>query len=343
MRGRVRRLAFKVTHAREPRAAILVYHRIAEPGCDPFSLAVSPRRFAAQLDGLRSHYSIVPLRELAAAVAAGRVPHRAVAITFDDGYADNLYGAWPLLAAAAAPATVFVVAGRVGAVEEFWWDRLARWVLHSPKLPTDFSLHIDGAPRLREAIGAKYGPPVDAMDNSWSMRSSHDPSPRHRLFRELWGFLRTLREDVRERAMNDLGSRIEDGLRPRSELRPLSEEELLRLGADGLIEIASHGMTHSRLAELPVDGQRWEVCESRSRLESLLGSPVTTFAYPFGTPDDYTRDTIRLLADGGYTAACMNVSGWIVAGVDRYELPRMRVFDWDGDDLLRRLRSLLWA
>ena len=150
-------------------------------------------------------------------------------------------------------------------------------------------------------------------------------------------------DDVRERVMSDFGSRIDDGLKPRSELLPLSEDEVANLARDGLIEIASHGMTHSRLADLSVEAQRWEVCESRSRLQSLIGVPVTTFAYPFGTPDDYTRETVRLVEGGGYAAACMNVSGWIVAGVDRYELPRMRVFDWDAEDLLRRLHHLLWT
>lgn len=104
MRSRLARVAFKLAHAFESRAAILVYHRVAEPGCDPFSLAVSPRRFADHIEALRARHSIVPLRELAAAAAAGRVPHRAVSITFDDGYADNLYAARPLLVAAGAPA-----------------------------------------------------------------------------------------------------------------------------------------------------------------------------------------------------------------------------------------------
>jgi peptidoglycan/xylan/chitin deacetylase (PgdA/CDA1 family) len=343
MQSRLGRVAFKLAHAFESRAAILVYHRVAEPGCDPFSLAVSPRRFAAHVDGLRAEYSVVPLRDLAAAAAAGRVPHRAVSITFDDGYVDNLYAVRPLLAAADTPATVFVVAGKVGATEEFWWDRLARWVLHSPKLPADVSLDIDGDRRRCETIAAGASLPVDVADGSWSMRDDVDPSPRHRLFRELWGILRTLRDDVRERAMSDLGSRFDDGLEPRKDLLPLSEAELVRLAGEGLVEIASHGMTHSRLADVSFEAQRWEVCESRSRLEALVGRSVTTFAYPFGTPDDYSRDTIRLVEGAGYAAACMNVSGWIVGGVDRYELPRLRVFDWDVEELLRRLRRLLWT
>jgi len=343
MTGRLGRVAFKLAHVLEPRGAILVYHRVGDPGCDPFSLAVAPRRFADQISALRAHYSIVPLRDLAAAAAAGSVPHRAVAVTFDDGYADNLYEAKPVLAAAGAPATVFVVAGKVGAGEEFWWDRLARWVLHAPKVPADLSLDIDGSRQRFDASAAERSPAVDAGDGSWSMRAARDVSPRHSLFRELWGILRPLKEDVRARAMSELGARFDDTIEADRQIRPLREDELATLGADGFIEIASHGMTHSRFADLSEEAQRAELCESRARLERLLGRPVTSFAYPFGTADDYTPDTVRLVEAAGYAAGCMNVSGWVVAGVGPYELPRLRVFDWGADELIRRLRRLLWA
>jgi peptidoglycan/xylan/chitin deacetylase (PgdA/CDA1 family) len=99
-----------------------MYHRVAEVASDPLEICVAPERFREQLELLGSLGTIVPLQEL---VRSRRRRGLSIAITFDDGYADNALTAAPLLAAQDAPATVFVVAGAVGSGEPFWWDRLA--------------------------------------------------------------------------------------------------------------------------------------------------------------------------------------------------------------------------
>jgi peptidoglycan/xylan/chitin deacetylase (PgdA/CDA1 family) len=105
-------------------AIVLLYHRVAELAHDPWGLAVAPARFAEQLQALATHFSPLPLGELAARMDSGDLPPRSVALTFDDGYRDNLATAEPLLAGYGVPATVFVVSWYVGAGREFWWDEL---------------------------------------------------------------------------------------------------------------------------------------------------------------------------------------------------------------------------
>jgi peptidoglycan/xylan/chitin deacetylase (PgdA/CDA1 family) len=85
---------------------VLLYHRVADVDDDPLELCVSPANFAEHVELLREH--VVPLE--AAGAGAG------IAITFDDGYLDNLTTAAPLLGG--LPATLFVVTG----LERFWWD-----------------------------------------------------------------------------------------------------------------------------------------------------------------------------------------------------------------------------
>src|SRR3954470_15948888 len=109
---------------RRPPALILLYHRVATPTRDPQLLSVSPERFAEHLEVVRRCAEPVAL---AGILAQGEGPR--AAITFDDGYADNLHEAAPLLAAAGVPATVFVVSGQVGTTDEFWWDELERVLL----------------------------------------------------------------------------------------------------------------------------------------------------------------------------------------------------------------------
>ena len=50
-------------------------------------------------------------------------------VTFDDGYADNLWNAKPLLERYDVPAAVFVTTGYAGQDREFWWDELETLLL----------------------------------------------------------------------------------------------------------------------------------------------------------------------------------------------------------------------
>ncbi len=97
-----------------------MYHSITDAGDDPYRLTVSPVRFARQLHwlgdrGLRG----VSVRELLDATAAGRAKGL-VGLTFDDGYADFLDSALPLLRRHGFTATVYVLPGRLGG--ENAWD-----------------------------------------------------------------------------------------------------------------------------------------------------------------------------------------------------------------------------
>ena len=119
----------------EPKPVILMYHRIADEPVDPWGLAVSPARFEEQLQVLRRTRHPLPLTDFVHRLVAGTLPARAVALTFDDGYADNLFAGKPRLVAADIPATVFLATGYLDRTGEFWWDELARLILleHGPQ------------------------------------------------------------------------------------------------------------------------------------------------------------------------------------------------------------------
>ncbi len=105
-----------------PRSTILAYHRVANIQHDPYPLSVSPDHFSAQLSYLKANYAVVPLSELVSRKHFYSHNKPLVAITFDDGYADNLIHAAPLLHQAALPATVFVTVGWIGKRKPFYWD-----------------------------------------------------------------------------------------------------------------------------------------------------------------------------------------------------------------------------
>ncbi len=110
MRALFQRVRRRVLSA-QPRPAILMYHRIGTPAVDPWGLAVSPKHFDEQLAVLCRTRVVLSLPDLVSRLERGTLPANAAAVTFDDGYADNLSEASPRLLEAGVPATLFVATG----------------------------------------------------------------------------------------------------------------------------------------------------------------------------------------------------------------------------------------
>jgi peptidoglycan/xylan/chitin deacetylase (PgdA/CDA1 family) len=142
--GRVARVPQRIRRAASPGAVILLYHRIARSGADPHRLCVSPEHFAEHLEVVRRVGRPMPLRELVQRIRNRQSIRRAVVLTFDDGYADNVETAAPLLRTHGVPATLFVASGAVGSAREFAWDELARLLLEcdSPRGRLHERLHL---------------------------------------------------------------------------------------------------------------------------------------------------------------------------------------------------------
>jgi peptidoglycan/xylan/chitin deacetylase (PgdA/CDA1 family) len=133
--------------AEEPQAAILVYHRISNAERSP--LFVAPWRFRQQMNYLRLHHRVVPLAELVATLRRGeRLTAPTVAITFDDGYRDNLTEAAPILRDFALPATLFLATDPQERGEPFWWDILELAGLADPETLTGLKTRPYGEFRL---------------------------------------------------------------------------------------------------------------------------------------------------------------------------------------------------
>jgi peptidoglycan/xylan/chitin deacetylase (PgdA/CDA1 family) len=93
---------------------------------DPHLLCVSPENFSQHLDIIRKYFHPLSLQRLKRPIYAKDFIRRAVVITFDDGYADNLYNAKPLLERYGLPATFFVTNACSSGKGIFWWDELNR-------------------------------------------------------------------------------------------------------------------------------------------------------------------------------------------------------------------------
>ena len=141
-------------HPATSRSAVLLYHRVADVANDIHGLAVSPATFRAQIERLlREGWRVVPLRTLAAAAASGDPPDRVVALTFDDGYLDNLEIAAPILAELNLPATFFLTTEPRARRTRFWWDVLAEALGSDPAAHGEWYARFKASPRaLRDEM-----------------------------------------------------------------------------------------------------------------------------------------------------------------------------------------------
>jgi peptidoglycan/xylan/chitin deacetylase (PgdA/CDA1 family) len=332
---RLRRRWRRVADALAPPPLILMYHRIAEDDLDPWHLCVSPQNFAAHMELLRRTRQPMRLDDLTRELELGRCPRRAVVVTFDDGYRDNLLAALPVLEAFDVSATVFCTAGVVGGEQAFWWDQLAGLLLGPDPLPPTLALDVGGH---RQCTGLHAAARYDAADRAADRSRPDDAAPasaRLRFYRQVWGWLRALAESDRAHALLQIAqwSSAAGADVP----RPLSREQAKALAASPLIEIGAHSVTHAALSTLSPAAQRAEIGHSKAQLEALVGRPVVSFAYPFG---DQGADTAALVREAGFRSSCTTEAGAVRARTDPFQLPRIAVGDWNADTLAQALRSV---
>jgi peptidoglycan/xylan/chitin deacetylase (PgdA/CDA1 family) len=149
---------------------ILLYHRVTHLANDRWSIAVTPAHFAEQMEVLHRRATALPLSALGDSVTRPNARAARVVVTFDDGYADNLHEALPILQRFDVPATVFVATDAVVRSREFWWDDLERLVA-----PSDYDAVWA---RLRDVGGREREGALDALRDAAGVGSAPRPEKR---------------------------------------------------------------------------------------------------------------------------------------------------------------------
>ena len=302
---------------------ILLYHRVAEAaagGRDPFQLRVSRHQFEEHLEAIRQHMRPVSLGEVLDSKVPGKKRKPFVAVTFDDGYADNLHLAKSLLERYEIPATVFVVSGSIG--EQFWWDQLARCLLDPEKLPEELELSINGRSVRWKVEEMRVDSRVPLLRSVYRALQPLQPSQRRIVLERLQKWSGNEQEKI--------------GLE-----RAMTRDEILELAGGGLIEVGAHTVSHRRLALLEGAEQRAEIAESQRVLEEVTGKRVKSFSYPYGQRGDYDANTIDHLRRLRFEAACTNVADIVRPSSDPHQLPRLWVRPSTGRAFAARMRRWL--
>jgi peptidoglycan/xylan/chitin deacetylase (PgdA/CDA1 family) len=262
--------------ANRNKALILMYHRFTnhEDGT-----ATSARAFERQLQYLTTHYHMVPLSQIAETIRQGKsLPPRLAAITIDDGYQDAYEIAFPLLRRYRVPATLFVVTDFIERKTWLWTDKLKFMTPRTSARWLEVSLN-DSISRV-ELSDARSRQLAAAHINSLLKRESNQ-----------------CKELAISKISDSLGVALPDA--PPDEFRPLGWDEVCELDRTG-IEIGSHTVTHPILTRIDNQRLQYELCESKARLEAVLGRKVDLFCFPNG---DYDRQVVREVEGVGYRCA----------------------------------------
>ncbi|HEY0060979.1 MAG TPA: polysaccharide deacetylase family protein [Telluria sp.] len=294
------------------RLCVVNYHRILEHKDPLLESEPDVATFRWQMSTLAKCFNVLPLHEAIALLGTGRMPPRAVCITFDDGYRSVHDLALPILKEFNLPATVFVTTGYIGG-GNMWNDRIIEAVQNLPAGQLDLSELGLGAYSL-----ASLGDRKQTVGKLTEASKYLPPKARLELIRRL---------DVL------VGEDLENGLM----LTPAMVVNLDRAG----IEIGAHTISHPILTSLDDDSSRVEIAGGKKDLEAIIGKPVRLFAYPNGkVGKDFDERHTRMAEAAGFTAAFTTSVGAVTSTHDRFQLPRSR--PWDKTPFLFALRLLRW-
>ena len=299
--------AVRLLTSAEPR--IFMYHRFGRKAAER---AMSPDEFRSQMLILKARCDVVTLSELFDPKRIGNGKPRAV-VTVDDGYEDFFRIAYPVLRELDLRATVFVTTGFIDRKLHLWPDRIRALLDRTPAGSVSLS-------------------------GFWAGQQANltNKQERELTWNRLADQLVFVAEPVRNAALEDLASSLGVTLDD-ADMKPydaMTWEQLQELRNAGF-EIGDHSPSHASLSLVPPEELGAELINSKRLLESKLGTPVRSFAYPNGTRQDAPDNVIAAVRQAGYAQAVLSVPSAVSADT-RFELGR-----FSGTCSPERFRSLV--
>jgi peptidoglycan/xylan/chitin deacetylase (PgdA/CDA1 family) len=279
----------------DPRLLVLIYHRVlpAPDAMYPYDPDVGA--FRRQMTALREDFRVARLADAVADLARGTLPARTVAITFDDGFADNVTCALPVLAELGLTATFFIASGYLDGSPMFN-DLVIEACRRAP----------DGDWATGTALGTVHVPPSPAGRCALA----------YRMLGEIKYLEASQRLDTARRLLDAAGAVPPVGL--------MMDPAGLRRLRDAGMDIGAHTRSHPILARLDDAAAEREIRDGASDLADILGAPVEFFAYPNGRPGrDYGARDVAIVRRLAFRAAVSTAWGFADGRTDPHQVPRV--------------------
>lgn len=283
-----------------PRLQVVLFHRVLAQQDPLFPREVDAAQFGRLMQAVQRVYDVLPFGEAAAALREGRLPPRALVVTFDDGYADNETQALPILRQLGLRGSFFISTGFLDG-GRMWNDSIIEYLRRTTR--TELELSGLGLGRLR----------CSSLDE------------RRAAIVAIIAKIKYMDFARREEALDILGQACGRPALPTDLM--MRSEQVVSLHRAGM-EIGAHTVNHPILTEVSDEVARDEIVRGREALQQLTGSPVTTFAYPNGAPQrDYAARHVEMVRALGFSAACSTAAGVSRQGDDLFQLPRFTPWD----------------
>jgi len=329
---------------------IFVIHRVIDSDKVPLApdLAISIDALDRGITTIKSAgFEIITMDQLHQRIQAKCLDNKIACLTLDDGYVDALTRALPVLHKHRAPACVYMNSGAISHEIEYWWGALEELLTRrdSVEIPipaAEFAgnNHHD---TLRACIRRRViklerhrtatGPNVQlvnfrlALDTVKQKTAAYAwlESICHRYISPNLNFTNVLEDVFKEYRICS---------RDLMERDFLSCEQARSLAADPLITIGSHGMTHRRFSQLPLQELEAEMLNSRRILQKSLSAPVEHIAYPYGGSGACGAREFETANRVGYLTGVTSFAGNLfdTETMSIHRLPR-RSFGWRTRDI----------
>lgn len=291
-------------------ATVLCYHRLTKERFKqgefrPNSyLCVRDDCFEEQIRYLSRTALLTPLDQVVKDLSLHEASSHKIAITFDDGYRDNLEFALPVLEKYNVPATIFVSPGLIDQTAPLWWEELAFIVSNSQQLHFDWS-------------GDNYH---FSLDNDVAKNS---------VYLTLNKLFKSLSSSGQISLLKILRSKCKLQFQQGNLL--MSWEELQKLSGHPLITLGCHTLRHPILSNESESDALNEISEGRSILSAKVEQDIDLFAYPVGGRAEAGEREFGLSEKSGFKAAFTTRFGHIFNKHQKlmHSLPRLTVDYYD--------------
>ena len=267
---------------------MLAYHRVIDPAhtYDPENVSADLENFDWQMRYLRKNFDVISFEQLHSALENGEaLPRRCAMLTFDDGFADNYFNAFPILKDLGLPAMFSIVTSKVGSNEMFWFDRAA---CLTSRAENGFELCFGTFKRKLSA------------DNREEATAS------------LLRFLKDQPDETRLEHIAAIDHTLAQFMPSDAELAPhypLNWDQILLMSSGGM-EFGSHTHSHPILAKLPdIASIDHELSHSRAIIERYTGKRCLAIAYPEGLEYAIDRRVFEAAERAGYAFGLTSLRG----------------------------------